>query len=43
MTGQAWIKLYFSQAMPEDLIKLSEMNVKCEAAEAARLINLFDR
>ena len=43
MTGEAWVKLYLSQAVPEDLIKNGEIKVKGDAAEAARLINLFDR
>ena len=43
MTGQTWVKLYLSQAMPEDLIKTGEIKVKGDATEAARLINLFDR
>jgi alkyl sulfatase BDS1-like metallo-beta-lactamase superfamily hydrolase len=43
MTGETWVKLYLSQAVPEDLIKNGEIEVKGDAAEAARLINLFDR
>jgi len=43
MSGQTWVKLYLSTAMPEDLIKTGEIKVKGDAAEAARLINLFDR
>jgi len=43
MTGETWVKLYLSQAMPEDLIKNDEIKVKGDAAEAAHLINLFDR
>jgi len=43
MSGQTWVKLYLSTAMPENLIKKGEIEVKGDAAEAARLINLFDR
>lgn len=43
MTGHTWVKLYLSQALPEDLIKSGEIKVTGDAAEAARLINLFDR
>jgi len=43
MSGATWVKLYLSQTMPEDLIKSGEIKVKGDAAEAARLINLFDR
>ena len=43
MTGETWAKLYLSRATPEDLIKSGEVKVKGDAAEAARLINLFDR
>jgi ubiquinone biosynthesis protein UbiJ len=43
MSGETWVKLYLSQALPEDLIKKGEIKVKGDAAEAAHLINLFDR
>jgi len=43
MSGQTWVKLYLSTAMPEDLIKKGEIKVKGNATEAALLINLFDR
>jgi alkyl sulfatase BDS1-like metallo-beta-lactamase superfamily hydrolase len=43
MTRETWVKLYLSQATPEDLIRNGEIKVKGDAAEAARLINLFDR
>lgn len=43
MSGETWVKLYLSQAMPEDLIKAGEIAVTGDAVEAARLINLFDR
>jgi alkyl sulfatase BDS1-like metallo-beta-lactamase superfamily hydrolase len=43
MSGETWAKLYLSQATPEDLIKSEEIKVTGDSAEAARLINLFDR
>ena len=43
MTGETWVKLYLSQAMPEDLIAKGAITVKGDAAEAARVLNLFDR
>lgn len=43
MSGETWAKLYVSQGMPEDLIESGEIEVTGEAAEAARLIDLFDR
>ena len=43
MTGETWAKLYLSLATPEDLIQSGEVKVTGDAAEAARLINLFDR
>jgi alkyl sulfatase BDS1-like metallo-beta-lactamase superfamily hydrolase len=43
MTGETWVKVYLSQAMPEDLIKNGEIKVTGDANEAARVINLFDR
>ncbi len=43
MSGETWAKLYLSQATPEDLIKSRDLKVAGESAEAARLINLFDR
>ena len=43
MTGQTWVKIYLSAAMPEDLIKNGEIKVKGSATEASKLINLFDR
>lgn len=43
MTGETWAKLYLSHATPEDLIKSGALNVEGDPAEAARLINLFDR
>ena len=43
MSGETWAKLYVSQATPEELIKNGEIKVTGDAAEAARVINLFDR
>lgn len=43
MTGETWVKIYLSLAMPEDLIASGEIKVTGDAQEAARLINLFDR
>lgn len=43
LSGAAWAKLYLSAATPEDLIASGEIEVAGDAAEAARVINLFDR
>ena len=43
MSGEAWVKLYLSQATPAALIKSGEIKVKYDATEAARLLDLFDR
>lgn len=43
MSGETWAKLYVSQEAPEDLIASGEIKVTGDAAEAARLVNLFDR
>ncbi len=43
MSGETWAKLYVSQVTPEDLIKSGDLKVSGNPAEAARLINLFDR
>ncbi len=43
MSEETWVKIYVSQATPEDLIKSGEIKVTGETDEAARLINLFDR
>ena len=43
MTGETWVKLYLSQARPEDLINSGDLKVTGDSAEAARLIDLFDR
>ena len=43
MSGETWAKLFLSQATPEDLIKSGDLKITGDSAEAARLINLFDR
>jgi len=43
MSGETWVKVYLSLAKPEDLIEKGDIEVKGDATEAARLINLFDR
>jgi len=43
MSGETWAKLYLSQATPEDMIESGDLKVSGDPAEAARLINLFDR
>jgi alkyl sulfatase BDS1-like metallo-beta-lactamase superfamily hydrolase len=43
MSGETWVKVYLSQATAEELIKAGEIKVTGDSAEAARLINLFDR
>jgi alkyl sulfatase BDS1-like metallo-beta-lactamase superfamily hydrolase len=43
MSAEAWVKLYLSLATPEELIKSGDVKVTGDTAEAARLINLFDR
>jgi alkyl sulfatase BDS1-like metallo-beta-lactamase superfamily hydrolase len=43
MSGETWAKLYMSQVTPEELIKSGDLKTTGDAAEAARLINLFDR
>jgi len=43
MSGETWAKVYLSQATPEQLIGDGEIVVDGDAAEAARLLNLFDR
>lgn len=43
MSGEAWAKLYLSQNAPETLVKGGDIKVTGDAAEFARLINLFDR
>jgi alkyl sulfatase BDS1-like metallo-beta-lactamase superfamily hydrolase len=43
MSGETWAKIYLSQAAPADLIASGEIEVTGDAAEAARVIDLFDR
>ena len=43
MSGETWAQVYLSQATPEDLISSGDIKVNGDAAEAAHLINLFDR
>ncbi len=43
MSGETWASLYLSRVTPEDLIKSGDLKVTGDPAEAARLINLFDR
>ena len=43
MSGETWARLYLSHATPEELIESGELVVAGDAAEAARVINLFDR
>ncbi len=43
MSGETWARLYLSRATPEELIESGDLEVAGDAAEAARLINLFDR
>ena len=43
MSGETWAKLYLSQATPDELIQSGDLSVTGDSAEAARLINLFDR
>ena len=43
MSGETWAKLYLSRATPEEMIKSGDIKVIGDAAEAARVINLFDR
>lgn len=43
MSAETWAKLYVSQAATEELIAAGEIKVTGDTAEAARLIDLFDR
>jgi alkyl sulfatase BDS1-like metallo-beta-lactamase superfamily hydrolase len=43
MSGESWAKLYLSQSTPEEMIESGDIKVTGDAAEAARVINLFDR
>ncbi|MCP4380589.1 MAG: hypothetical protein GY798_04075 [Hyphomicrobiales bacterium] len=42
-SGETWAKLYVSQATPGELIKGGEIDVTGDAAEAVRLMDLFDQ
>jgi len=43
MSGETWASLYLSQALPGDLMREGKIQVTGDAAEAARVIDLFDR
>lgn len=43
MSGETWAKIFVSAETPETLIAAGEITVSGNAAEAARLIDLFDR
>jgi len=43
MSGETWAKIFVSAETPEALIASGEITVSGDAAEAARLIDLFDR
>ena len=43
MSGETWAKVYLSQTTPEQLIGDGDIVVEGDDAEAARLLNLFDR
>jgi len=43
MKRETWARLYLSQELPEDLIRRGDIEVQGDAADAARVINLFDR
>jgi linear primary-alkylsulfatase len=43
MSGETWAKLYLSQETPEGLIRSEKIKVTGDTAEAARLIDIFDR
>jgi len=43
MSGGTWADVYLSRARPEDLIGNGSIKVTGDDAEAARLINLFDK
>jgi alkyl sulfatase BDS1-like metallo-beta-lactamase superfamily hydrolase len=43
LSGETLVKLYLNQETPGDLIENGEIQVTGDDAEAARLINLFDR
>ncbi len=43
MSGETWVQIFLSLATPQDLIASGDVQVTGDAAEAARIINLFDR
>ncbi|MEE4187272.1 MAG: alkyl sulfatase dimerization domain-containing protein [Roseobacter sp.] len=43
MSGETWAKIYVSAETPGDLVTRGEIEVTGDAAEAARLIDMFDR
>ena len=43
MSGEAWSEVYLSQATPEDLISNGSIKVTGDDAEAAHLLNVFDK
>jgi alkyl sulfatase BDS1-like metallo-beta-lactamase superfamily hydrolase len=43
MSGETWAKIYLSQATPEALVESGAVKVDGDAAEAVRVLNLFDR
>ena len=43
MSGETWANIFLSATAPAELISGGEIEVSGDAAEAARLINLFDR
>ena len=40
---QTWARIHLSRELPEDLIRRGDIEVQGDAAEGARVINLFDR
>jgi alkyl sulfatase BDS1-like metallo-beta-lactamase superfamily hydrolase len=43
MAADTWAKLYLSHVTPEDVITSGDLKVSGDAAEVARMLNLFDR
>jgi len=43
MAGETWAKIFVSAETPEALIASGEIEVSGDAAEAARVLDLFDR
>jgi ubiquinone biosynthesis protein UbiJ len=43
MSGETWVKLYLSQATAGELIQSGAIRVTGDSAEAARVLDLFDR